>query len=369
VLTTAVAGVWLVHGLFNKLMHGSPRHLLIVQSVPGLHGDAGQVALILIGLAEVGFAIWLLSGWRPIACAAAQTVALLSMNVLELAFARQHLLWPAGLLPINVAFLLVAWVAAILRAPPARLRRHPVAVVAHFDEVLVLTYALPAEVLRSLVPPGLELETIGDLGFVAVAMVQTRGLRPAGAPRWLGRDFFLTGYRVFTKFRSSDGRTIRGLRILRSDTDRRLMVLGGNLLTHYNYRHCDAAIGRDRDHLAVSVRSTDGSGDVDVEANLGAAALPPGSPFRTEREARRFAGPLPYTFDYEPQTHSIIAIKATRANWQPSLIDVNVRRLSFFDTPELRGCTPVLAAAFHVHDIDYRWERGVRHALKSGDDQ
>jgi hypothetical protein len=27
------------------------------------------------------------------------------------------------------------------------------------------------------------------------------------------------------------------------------------------------------------------------------------------------------------------------------------------------GCTPVLAAAFHVRDIDYRWGRGVRYAL------
>jgi len=28
-----------------------------------------------------------------------------------------------------------------------------------------------------------------------------------------------------------------------------------------------------------------------------------------------------------------------------------------------RRVAPILAAAFHVKDIDYRWERGVRHVL------
>ena len=44
-------------------------------------------------------------------------------------------------------------------------------------------------------------------------------------------------------------------------------------------------------------------------------------------------------------------------------VAVNVARLRFFDQPIFRGCTPILAAAFHVRGIDYRWERGVRHAL------
>ena len=33
------------------------------------------------------------------------------------------------------------------------------------------------------------------------------------------------------------------------------------------------------------------------------------------------------------------------------------------DLEIFRGCTPNPAAAFHVRGIDYRWERGIRHAL------
>ena len=130
------------------------------------------------------------------------------MNAVELTFARPLLLWPAGLIPLNLAFLALAWAAAEAQAPSvlrARLRRHPVAIQAHFHDCLTLTYAVPPAVLRPLLSPGLELDTAGGYGFVAVALVQTEALRPAGMPAALGQDFFLAGYRVFTTFRAPNG--------------------------------------------------------------------------------------------------------------------------------------------------------------------
>ena len=78
--TLFVASVWLLHGLFNKLLHGSPRHLQIVQSVPGLSGVAGQYVLTAVGFLEVGIALWVLSGMAAQACAAVQTILLLSIR-------------------------------------------------------------------------------------------------------------------------------------------------------------------------------------------------------------------------------------------------------------------------------------------------
>jgi len=362
-----VASVWLVHGLYNKLLGGSPRHLAIVQSVPGFGGTTGVRVLTVVGLFEVALAVWILSGRASRRCAGAQTAALLSMNIVELRFARHLLLWPAGLLPLNAAFLALAWIAAGARWPAvlrARLRRHPFPIEAHFDHCLTLTYALPPDLLRRLLPPGLELDTSGGYGFVAVALVQTRSLRPAGLPRPLGRDFFLAGYRVFARFRAADGRTLRGLRILRSDANRWTMVAGGNLLTHYNYHRCRARIDEANDLVHVSVNTVDTIGDLDITADLMKPTLPEGSPFPTVRDARRFAGPLPFTFDYERETDAIVAVQATRTTWLPAPVSVDVRRLAFFDQPIFADCKPILAAAFHVKGIDYRWERGVRHALR-----
>jgi Uncharacterized conserved protein (COG2071) len=75
-----------------------------------------------------------------------------------------------------------------------RLRRHPFDVSAHFRHSLVLAYALPAGALEPLLPPTLELDRHGELGFVAAAFVQTEKMRPSFLPAVLGLDFFLGGY-------------------------------------------------------------------------------------------------------------------------------------------------------------------------------
>jgi uncharacterized protein YqjF (DUF2071 family) len=244
-----------------------------------------------------------------------------------------------------------------------RLRRHPLPISARFTHSLVVTYAYPAALLQPLLPPGLVVDTYKEWGFVAIAMVQTKGLRPAFLPESLGIDFFLTGYRIFARFAGKP--SLRGLRILRSDTDRRLMALGGNLLTHYGYVHCQASMTATDGTLAVSVRSPRGRADLDVVADLRSrpAPLPAGSPFTTLEDARRFAGPLPYTFDYESETHSIVMIKATRSHWEPQPIAVVVRKATFLDRPPFAQVRPVLANAFHVADVPYRWEVGVVEPL------
>jgi hypothetical protein len=245
------------------------------------------------------------------------------------------------------------------------LQRHPLPVKAWFQHSLVLTYAFPAPLLTPLLPPGLLLDTFEDFGFLAVAMVQTRDLRPAFLPESLGQDFFLTGYRIFARFRSRDGRLLRGLRILRSDTNRRRMIWGGNLLTHYQYRLAQATVSEQGGVLDVSITTPDAAADVEVTAkvNVSLTAPPLGSPFADLHEARLFAGPLPFTFDYERETHSIIAIEGVRENWKPRPVAADVRRLSFLDHAPFNQAKPILANAFYVRDIPYSWKRGVRHRL------
>jgi hypothetical protein len=236
-----------------------------------------------------------------------------------------------------------------------RLRRHLVPVSAHFRHSLVLAYACPAEALAPLMPARLMLDRHGEYGLAAAAFVQTEKLRPSLLPRALGTSFFLAGYRLFVRVRDSP--SLRGLYVLRSDTDRRTMELLGNALTHYRYTRSEARVTEKPGRLAVEVRTQHGDGDVDVVADLDAeATLPPGSPFETLDEARRFAGPLPYTFDVERETGAIVAVRGQRSGWEPRPVSVDVRRVSFFEREPFTGA--VLANAFHVADVDYRWERG-----------
>jgi len=103
--------------------------------------------------------------------------------------------------------------------------------------------------------------------------------------------------------------------------------------------------------------------EVFAKIRVAAAPLPDGSPFKSEADARRFAGPLPYTFDYEPETRSIIRIRAVRQGWNPHSVAVHVSKNTFLQQEPFCRATPILANAFYAHDVAYRWEKGVRTPL------
>ncbi len=240
-----------------------------------------------------------------------------------------------------------------------RLRRHPFPVEAWFERVVAVSYAFPIESLRALVPAPLVIDAFEGHGFVTVALVWTRGLRPAVLPRWLGQDFFLAGYRVFVRMRDEDGRRLRGLKILRSETDKARMVVSGNLLTHYQYRKITLEeTVTDREHRVVTQRR-DGAVTLDLRFDPGdAPATPPsGSPFPDWTTARRFAGPMPFTFDSEGDGRFVV-IEGKREQWTPRPVRVIDATVGLFTEELFRDCRPILANAFMVERVPFRWERG-----------
>ncbi len=245
------------------------------------------------------------------------------------------------------------------------LQRHALPIKAQLRASLVLAYAVPQALLQPLLAPGLRLDTYENFGFLAVALVETRDLRPAFLPSKLGLNFFLAGYRIFSRYETPAGRTLRGLRILRSDTDRRSMQVFGNLLTHYGYHLSRCRVRRSEGTYAVQVDTKRGDADLHVEADIASVAtsLPPGSPFPNFREARKFAGPLPFTFDYEKETHSMLRVEGVRQQWNPRPVSVTVHRNTFMDQERFRSSEVVLANAFYLDEVPYSWKPAIREPL------
>ena len=115
----AVAGVWLYHGLWCKLLGGCPEQVRIVEKVPGLPRALAKPALLVLGTVEVVFAGWVISARRPRAAAMAQTAAIATMNGGGLAWASEHIPHRKALIAENVAFLLLLWWAAESDRAPA----------------------------------------------------------------------------------------------------------------------------------------------------------------------------------------------------------------------------------------------------------
>ncbi len=103
--------MWIFHGLYSKLLDGAPRHRSIVARVLG--EDVAANATLAIGAGEVLLGLWVLSARAPRLCAAMQTVLLVVMNSLEIAFARDLLISPAGMVFLNLLLVAAAWRVAL----------------------------------------------------------------------------------------------------------------------------------------------------------------------------------------------------------------------------------------------------------------
>jgi uncharacterized protein YqjF (DUF2071 family) len=241
------------------------------------------------------------------------------------------------------------------------LKNHPFAVEAFFESSLVLTYAVPKEELQTLIPECLELDTFEDKwAFVAVALVKTKGLRPKSFPAFMGNDFVLTGYRIFVKYHTNQGKRLRGLYILKSETDQKKMVLMGNIFTHYQYTTTD--ISFIENYGNIKVISQKSKLNIEVNFKNEEVALPKDSPFKDWKEARRFAGPLPFTFTYNEATKEVLIIEGVRSNWTPQAVEVIKNEVGFVEEKGFENI--VLANAFIIQNVPYYWKKGKMEKWK-----
>jgi uncharacterized protein YqjF (DUF2071 family) len=243
----------------------------------------------------------------------------------------------------------------------AFLKDHPFAVEAYFESSLVLTFAVHKEQLQNLIPECLQLDTFQDKwAFLAVAMVQTKDLRPKGFPKFMGNDFFLIGYRVFVRYTNNAGKSLRGLYILKSETDKRKMEFFGNIFTHYNYTTTD--IKQIEKQNTKEISSVKSKFKIKIFITKEQISLPEHSPFADWKEARRFAGPLPFTFTYNKETKEVLIIEGVRQNWTPEPVEVMDFNFDFLSTLKLEK--PILANAFIIQNIPYYWRKGKKELWK-----
>ena len=90
-LNLLIAAVWFVNGFICKVLNLVPRHQEIVGSILG--GEYAALLTKAIGLAEIGMAIWILSGIKFRLCTMAQIVIVAVMNIMEFVLVPDILLW------------------------------------------------------------------------------------------------------------------------------------------------------------------------------------------------------------------------------------------------------------------------------------
>jgi len=91
ILTYCIALVWIINGLFCKILNFVPRHRQIISEILG--DDYDQIFTRLIGFSEVVMAVWILSKFKHRLNATIQIAIVGLMNILEFILVPELLLW------------------------------------------------------------------------------------------------------------------------------------------------------------------------------------------------------------------------------------------------------------------------------------
>jgi hypothetical protein len=103
ILTIAISLVWLINGLFCKLLNFVPRHEEIVGRILGQ--QYATIATKMIGILEILMFCWIISRIKPRWCTIMQIVIIATMNTIEFFLVPDLLLF--GKLNAAVALFLI----------------------------------------------------------------------------------------------------------------------------------------------------------------------------------------------------------------------------------------------------------------------
>jgi hypothetical protein len=101
-LTFFIAAVWLVNGLFFKILNLMPRHELIVARI--VNQTYSRQLILLIGSLECLMVIWVLSGIKSRLCAIFQVIIIMTMNIMEFILVPDILMFGRVNLLVAIAF-------------------------------------------------------------------------------------------------------------------------------------------------------------------------------------------------------------------------------------------------------------------------
>ena len=93
ILNILIATVWLVNGLFCKVLNLVPRHEEIVGKILHLDRPSANIFTILIGISEILMTIWILSRIKHRLNAITQIIIIATMNTMEFLLVPDLLLW------------------------------------------------------------------------------------------------------------------------------------------------------------------------------------------------------------------------------------------------------------------------------------
>lgn len=116
--TILISLVWLINGLFCKVLNLVPRHQLIVARILG--EEHAGILTKTIGVLEILMCVWILSGIKSRLCTLFQIAIVITMNIIEFVVAPDLLLFGKLNLLVAVTFTVILVVYEFVLVKPSR---------------------------------------------------------------------------------------------------------------------------------------------------------------------------------------------------------------------------------------------------------
>lgn len=227
-----------------------------------------------------------------------------------------------------------------------------VTMIGRLSECFLLAYRTRPETVERLLPPGLALALHEGDAFWNIVVSKVEKMRPAGAPRALGMSYVHVAYRLYVEALAQDGERLEGLFFVRSDVDRALMALGGNLATDFRFHASDVSWRSEASTLDVEVR-----GDAPARLRLD---LAPGSDAPMPPPFLKYQ-PLGLSTNRRGTRLRLAQVERNEARWRETPVRVVDARWGLFE--QLGQQDASLVAATQVAPLDYRWRIGATRRL------
>ncbi|HEU5376702.1 MAG TPA: DUF2071 domain-containing protein [Ktedonobacteraceae bacterium] len=239
-------------------------------------------------------------------------------------------------------------------------QKNPLTMVGNLDRCWLFTYRAPVEKVRKLLPQGLEPVTHAGYAFWNIVVCHISSMRPRHIPGFPGISYWHLAYRIYVRLPLAEGRTIEGLYFLRSDCDRRLMALAGNLLTDFHFHTAPLRVQQDPEGLEIKVEVADAPAHVRLLPDV-KPQYDPRSAFVSLEEAAAFLKYKPYGISLgKAGCANVVHITRDESAWRSSLVQVEFARWSF-----LREQDTQPEICYAVEPIRYQWDRGRIYPLRS----
>jgi uncharacterized protein YqjF (DUF2071 family) len=239
--------------------------------------------------------------------------------------------------------------------------RLPLTMKTVFQDLFLLTYAVPPEGLAALLPPPIHPYVRDGLSYISIVVGNMRGMRPAPTPEFLGVNYYQIVYRAVVRLRGQDGEERPGVFFLRSDSNDPVMSYFGNKLTEFrfHYFHTGAInLIRRSDSLLISAETRDKAGDLVTHLRtLGPAdALPPADGFSSVRDEKETLVQLFHAYAHDPARNVVYDLEIERGEWHLQRLELLDAFSGFFMERPFHAPAARPVSMIYIRECSYIWK-------------